>query len=132
MMALSTRSVEETEDLTTDLSLSGLVLGDDTLVGGENDVTELSGRKDGVAELLEVLELEVESGRDNTALVESSVEVNNDLVATLVIDNGELTNIALLLHSLEELDDDLGDRSEHNLVRAWNGQFIMLMDEECD
>ena len=132
MMALSTRSVEETEDLTTDLSLSGLVLGDDTLVGGENDVTELSGREDGVAELLEVLELEVESGRDNTALVESSVEVNNDLVATLVIDNGELTNIALLLHSLEELDDDLGDRSEHNLVRAWNGQLIMLMDEECD
>ena len=132
MIAHLTRSVEETEDLTTDLSLSGLVVGDDTLVGGEDDETELSGREDGVAELLEVLELEVESGRDNTALVESTVEVNNDLVATLVIDDGELTDVALLLHSLEELDDDLGDGSEHNLVRAWNGQLIMSIDEEYD
>ena len=97
------------------MGLSGLSVVEDTLVGGEDDVTELSGRQDGVAELLEVLELEIESGRDDTALVQSTVEVNNDLVATLVIDDGELVDVALLLHGSEELDDDLGDGSEHNL-----------------
>ena len=59
--------------------LSGLVVIHDTLVGGEDDVTELSGWQDLVDEPLEVLELEVESWGDDTALVKSTVKVNNDL-----------------------------------------------------
>ena len=59
--------------------LSGLVVIHDTLVGGEDDVTELSGWQDLVDEPLEVLELEVESWGDDTALVQSTVKVNNDL-----------------------------------------------------
>ena len=88
---------------------------EDTLVGGQNNITELSGGKDGVAEVLEVLQLEVESGRDDSALVESSVEVNNDLAGSGIIDDFEVVDVAVLLHASQELDDDLGNGSEENL-----------------
>ena len=97
------------------MSLSGLVVADDTLVGGEDDVTELSGRKDGVAELLEVLELEVESWGDDTALVQSSVKVNDDLAGSGIVNNLKLVDVTMLLHKSQELDDNLGDWSKENL-----------------
>lgn len=56
----------------------GFFVVHDTVGGSENDVSELSGWEDVVDELLEVLELEVVSGGDNTALVQSAVQVNND------------------------------------------------------
>ena len=108
-------SVEETEDLSTNLGLSGGLVIHDTLVGGEDDVTELSGWEDLIDELLEVLGFKVESWGDDTAFVESSVEVNNDLSGSLVINDLEFTDVAVALHSSEELDNDLGDWSEHNL-----------------
>ena len=73
------RSVEVSENLTTGMVRSGLIVVHDTLVGSQDDVTELSRWEDVVDELLEVLELKVESWGDNTALVKSSVEVNDDL-----------------------------------------------------
>eukprot|EP00356_Strombidium_inclinatum_P002455 CAMPEP_0170479390 /NCGR_PEP_ID=MMETSP0208-20121228/646_1 /TAXON_ID=197538 /ORGANISM="Strombidium inclinatum, Strain S3" /LENGTH=122 /DNA_ID=CAMNT_0010751777 /DNA_START=77 /DNA_END=445 /DNA_ORIENTATION=- len=100
------------------MGLSGLVVVHDTLVGGEDDVTELSGRQDGGGELLEVLELEVESGGDDTALVQSSVEVDDDLAGSHVVEDLELIDVAMLLHSLEELNNDLGHGSEENLSFA--------------
>ena len=54
-------SVEESENLTTDMVLSGLNVVHDTLVSGQNDVSKLSGWKDLVNELLEILQLQVES-----------------------------------------------------------------------
>jgi len=87
----------------------------DTLVGGEEDVSELSGRKDGVNELLEVLKLEVESWGDNTTFVESSVKINDDLSVSGIIDDLEFTDVSVRLHASEELDNNLGDWSKHNL-----------------
>jgi hypothetical protein len=95
--------------------LSGLVVIHDTLVGSQDNVTELSGWEDLVDELLEVLELEVESWGDNTALVKSSVEVNDDLSGSTIIDDLEFVDVTVLLHLSKELDDDLGDWSEENL-----------------
>ena len=98
--------------------LSGFVMVHDTLVGGEDDVTELSGWQEGIDELLEILELEVESWGDNTALVQSSVKINNDLSGSGIINDFEFANISVLLHLSEELDNDLGDWSEENLSFA--------------
>jgi hypothetical protein len=91
--------------------LSGLVVIHDTLVGSQDNVTELSGWEDLVDELLEVLELEVESWGDDTALVKSSVEVNDDLSGSTIIDDLEFVDVTVLLHLSKELDDDLGDWS---------------------
>ena len=87
----------------------------DTLVGGQNESAELTGGKDGDAEVLKVLELEIEVGGDHSALVESSVEVNDDLSTSGIIDNLELADVTVLLHALEELYEGLGDWSEDNL-----------------
>jgi len=94
---------------------SGLLVIHDTLVGGEDDVSELSGRKDGVNEFLEILKFEVESWGDNTTFVESSVKINNDLSVSGIIDDLEFTDVTVTLHASEELDNNLGDWSKHNL-----------------
>ena len=57
----------------------GFFVVHDTVGSGENDISELSGWEDVVDELLEVLDLEVVSGRDDTALVQSAVQLNDDL-----------------------------------------------------
>ena len=95
--------------------LSGLLVIHNTFVGGEDDVSELSGWKNLINELLEILKFEVESWGDNTAFVESSVKVNNDLSGSGIIDDLEFTNVTVRLHVSEELDNDLGDWSEENL-----------------
>ena len=89
----------------------------DTLVGGEDNVTELTGGEDGVGEVLEVLELQVKTGGDNTALVEATVQVNDDLASAGIVNDGELVDVALGLHQAEDLDQNLGDGVEDNLDR---------------
>ena len=95
--------------------LSGLNVVHDTLVGGKDNITELSGWQDLVNELLEILELEVESWGDDTALVQSTVELNDDFAGSSIIDDLELIDVAMLLHDSEELNNDLGDWSEEDL-----------------
>ena len=100
------------------MGFTGLDVVHDTLVGRQHDDAELSGREDVVAELLEVLQLEVETGRDDAALVQTAVEVDDDLASALIIDDLELINVAVLLHETQELDNDLGDGSEDNLKQV--------------
>ena len=79
----------------------------DSLVGGQENVAELSGWEDVVKEGLEVFDFQVESWRDDSALVESSVQVNDDLSISSIIDDLEVVDVSVLLHLSEELDDDL-------------------------
>lgn len=43
-------------------------------------------------------------------------QVDNDLSGTVIIDDLEVTNVTVLLHTLEELHDDLGGRLQENLT----------------
>lgn len=94
---------------------TGLVVIHNSISGGEHDVTETTGRKDILNPLLNVLDRDVEAGGDNTALVKSANKLHNDLAGAVVVDDLELTNITILLHNLQELDHNLGRRSEQNL-----------------
>ena len=87
----------------------------DTLVSRQDDFAELTGWKDSVCEILEVPELKIEVRRDHTAFVKSSIEVHADLSTTSVVDDLEFTDVAMLLHDAEELDQSLGDWSKDNL-----------------
>jgi hypothetical protein len=95
--------------------LSGFDVVDNTLVGSEDDETELSGWEDLINELLEILQLEVESWGDDTALVESSVEVNDDLAGSGIVNDLEFVDVTVLLHKSKELDDDLGHWFQQDL-----------------
>ena len=66
-------SVEETNDFTTDAGLSSLEMVKKTLVGREDNETELSGWEKLGDKVLELLDGKWESWGDNTALVKSSV-----------------------------------------------------------
>lgn len=114
-MAEARRSVEETEDLSSDMLGTSLVVVHDTLVGGKDEDTELTGGEGGVDEVLELLGGQVETGWDDTALVKATVEVDNDLAWSGVIDDLELVDVSVLLHDLEELDENLGNGAEDNL-----------------
>ena len=108
--------VEEAEDLTTSVALAGFFVVDDTEGGGEDDVAELTGGEDVLDPGFELADGGIVTGRDGTALVEATVEVDDDLAGAAVINELEVINVALLLHDLEELNDDLGDRADDNLA----------------
>jgi len=87
----------------------------DTGGGGEDDVTELTRWEKLDDPLLEITEADVVSWGDDTSLVESAVQLNDNLAGSVVIDLLELANVTVLLHDTEELDDDLGGRTDQNL-----------------
>lgn len=61
--------------------------------GGQDDVTELTSRQQVSGPLFDLTNLDVETGRDDTTLVKTTVELDNDLTGTMVINFLELTNI---------------------------------------
>lgn len=67
---------------------------------------------------LDVLQGDVESWGDDSALVDSSEELDDDLVRSVVIDQLELSDVSVLLHLLQELDEDLGGWSEEDLSQS--------------
>lgn len=95
---------------------SSLLVVHDTSRGSQDDVTELSGGQQVVSPSLNVGDLDVESGRDNSTLVQSTVQLNDNLTRTVVINVLELTNVTMSLHDSQEFDDDLGRRSNHDLA----------------
>ena len=79
----------------------------ESLVGGDDNVSELSGWEDATDEVLELGNGEIESWGDDSALVKSSVEVDNDLSRSGVIDDLEVVDVSVNLHLSEELDNNL-------------------------
>ena len=115
----SKSSIEESENFSTDVSFSAFLVGEDALVGGEDEVTELSGGEDVAGPLLEVSEDDVVPGGDDSALVDSSEKFDDDLLASVVVDDLELTDVVVLLHDPQELDQDLGGGSQEDLFLSF-------------
>ena len=108
----SKSSIKESNDLATNVSLPGFLVGEDALVGGDDEVAELPGGEDAVGPLLEVREGEVVAGGDDTAFVDTADEFDHNLLGSVVIDDLELPDVAVHLHQLQEPDDHLGRRSD--------------------
>lgn len=62
--------------------------------GGQDDVTELTGGQELDNPLLEVTETNVVAGGDDTSLVETAVQLDDDLAGAVVIDLLELSDVA--------------------------------------
>lgn len=60
----------------------------------QDDDTETTGRKEQVDPGFNLADLDVESRGDNTSLVQSAVELDDDLASTVVIDLLELADVA--------------------------------------
>ena len=61
---------------------------------GDDDVAELTRGKNVRGHLFVVFELHVEARRDHSALIESTVELYNDLARALVVDDFEVVYVA--------------------------------------
>ena len=70
-------------------------------------MSELSGRQNVVCPLFEVGQQDVVSGRDDSAFVDTADQFDNDLLASVVIDDFKLSDVVVLLHDSEELKEDL-------------------------
>lgn len=86
--------------------------------GGQDDDTEGTGGEQQVDPRLDLGGLDVEAGGDDTSLVKTTVELDDDLAGTVVIDDLEFTDVAVSLHDAQELDDDLGGGSDKDLALA--------------
>jgi len=104
-----------TDDFAPSFSSNGFVVGHDTVRGGHDELSELTGREQTDDPLLDITDAAVKARGDNTALVEATVQVNDDLATTGIVNDGELVDVALGLHEAEDLDQHLGDGVEDNL-----------------
>ena len=62
----------------------------------QDNVTELSGWQQVSSPLFDIGNLNVESWRDNTTLVQSTVQLNDDLTRSVVIDVFKFTNVTFI------------------------------------
>ena len=78
----------------------------DSIRSRQNQLSELAGRKQIRSQLLNLIKSDVESRRDDTALVEATQQIDHNFTASMVINNLEGSDVTVLLHDLEKLDDD--------------------------
>ena len=108
--------IEVTEDLTTSVLTTSFFVVHDTVGGGQDEETELTRGQQVTNPLFHSVELDIETGRNDTTLVQTTVELDNNLSSAMVIDDFEFINVTVLLHDLQELDDDLGGGTNKDLT----------------
>ena len=70
-------------------------------------MSELSGGEDVVGPFFEVSQLNVVSGRDDSTFVDTADQFNDDLLASVIIDDFELSDVVVLLHDSQEFEENL-------------------------
>ena len=73
---------------------ASLLVVHDALGGGQHDVTELTAGKQVAGPHLNLIDLNIEAGRDAAALVETTNQIDDDLSGAVVIHDGDVTNVA--------------------------------------
>jgi len=86
---------------------ASLVVVKDTCRGGQDDNAEPTSGEQQVDPRLNLGNLDVEAGGDDTSLVQASVKLDNDLSGTVVVDLLELADVTVALHDTKELHNDL-------------------------
>lgn len=78
-----------------------------------------------VGPFLNVEDGHIEARTDDSSLIQSSREVHNDLSCSVIIDDFEFSNVAVLHHHRKELDDDLRVGSDEDLTLS---AFFSIVD----
>lgn len=86
--------VKVAEDLASDVLPAGLLVVHNTGRGGEDHIAERTGGKHVRDPALDLREGHAEARRDDTALVDAAVELDDNLARAVVIDDLELANVA--------------------------------------
>jgi len=62
--------------------------------GTQDDVTELTRRKEVHNPVLDLANLDIESRANDSTLVQTPVELNYNLVSTMIVNNGKFSNVS--------------------------------------
>ena len=108
-------SVEESQDFASCLFTTRLFVGHDSIGCGQDNMSELSTGQKIDHPLFQFTVGAVESGGDNTTLVETSIQLDHNLLRTMIVNNFEFGNVAVCLHAEQELDNHLGRRPDQDL-----------------
>lgn len=73
---------------------TGLLVVHDAGRGGEDDESERTRGEEQVNPRLDLVNLDVEARRDDSGLVEATVELDDNLARAVVVDDLEGTNVA--------------------------------------
>lgn len=95
---------------------AGLVVVEDTSGSSQDDNTEPTSWEQQVNPRLNLVNLDVETRRNDTSLVQSAVELDDDLARAVIIDLLELADVTMALHDTQELHNDLGARANEHLA----------------
>lgn len=79
---------------------------------------ELPRRQQVVGPLFDISDADIESWRDNSAFVEPPSEVDDNLAASVIVNDFELPNVTVFHHNGEEADNHFGGRSDKDLPLA--------------
>lgn len=90
---LSIYLVDESQNLAGNVLLSRLLVVHNARRGSQNNVTELTGGQQIVRPSLDVANLNVKSRRNDTTLVQSTVQLNDNLARSVVINVLKLANV---------------------------------------
>lgn len=82
-------------------------MSENTVCGGDYDVSKLSRRKDIVSPLFEFGNGNIVSWRDNTTFINTPNEFDYNFFRSVIVDNFEFTDVPVLLHDSQELEKDL-------------------------
>lgn len=88
--------VEESNNFARNMLSSSFFMVHYTSRSREHNVSELTRWKQLDDPLLNVTELNIVSGRDNTSLVETTVKLDNDFAASMIIDLLKFTNVTFV------------------------------------
>merc|ERR1739838_633534 len=94
---------EETKNLSTSMFALGFFVVHDSSTGSEDNESELSRWQQVVRPSFHIFNSNIKSWRDNTTFVQTTVELNNNLACSVVINTFVFSNVAVFLHDIKEL-----------------------------
>ena len=86
--------IEKPQNFSTGLLHAGLLVGHDAEGGGQHKVTETTGRQDVLHPLLNTSDVDVESGGDHSAFINSADKVDYDFAGSVVVDDLKLADVS--------------------------------------
>lgn len=86
--------IKESQHLPSSLLPPSLLMCHNTISGRHNYMSELTWGQKVNDPFLDFANFNIETGGDDTTLVKTSVEFNNDLLGTVIIDDFEFTNVS--------------------------------------
>ena len=120
---------EVSNDLSTSVLPSRLLVVHDTGRGGHDDETERTSGQQLLNPVLNLTQVDVVSWRDDTALVNSAVELNNNLAGSVVVNLLELSDVTCVKNTSAFCSRSKGLAC---ISRLWPGTLpVSFVGEMC-